>query len=334
MFNPESSRSATGHNPDRREFLKTSVSCAAHLALLAAAAPARAASVFGHAFGGVSAQEPWGRIQSVADGVWALISTPLEDRTTLCNGGIIQGSSGVLVIESCAGPQGASWLAAQARSLTGRWPDRVVLTHYHGDHTGGIAGFARPDGSPSILATAATRHLVARQDGQRDPPPAAERRAMLAGATILADSAPTTIDLGDREVRIVPREGHTASDVTVEVDDPSVVFCGDLVWNRMFPNYVDAVPSRLTTHVRSLVRGRTTRYVPGHGPMADGADIGRYLSLLDSVEAAARMARENGLSAPDAATQYSVPEPLGEWMLFSPRYYEVAISAWLRELAG
>ena len=60
------------------------------------------------------------------------------------------------------------------------------------------------------------------------------------------------LDVGGRKVHLHPRAGHTASDLTIELQDPSVVFCGDLVWNAMFPNYVDATPSRLTQAVRLI----------------------------------------------------------------------------------
>src|SRR5690606_16300548 len=88
------------------------------------------------------AREPWADIHQLADGAWAVISKPLEDRTTLCNGGIIAGRDAVLVIESFASPRGAAWVAERARELSGRAPDFVLLTHHHGDHTAGLAGFA------------------------------------------------------------------------------------------------------------------------------------------------------------------------------------------------
>ena len=324
----------TQHEPaqSRRQFLRASAACGLHLAMLARAAPAHAHRVFAAARRNVAAREPWGRLEEVADGIWALISTPLEDRTTLCNGGIVRGSTGVLVVESFATPEGAAWLAAQARHLTGRWPDRVVLTHYHGDHTGGIAGFAEAPEATTVLTTATTQELVREQDARRPQPPAADRSRLLERASLIAAAGETTIDLGDRRVRIIPREGHTRSDLTVEIDDPSIVFCGDLVWNRMFPNYVDALPSRLSRDVRALVRQQGTSCVPGHGPLADLGDLNRYITLLDSVESAARAAAAAGKTAQEAAAEYRIPASLGEWTLFNPRYYEIAIAAWLREL--
>jgi hypothetical protein len=110
------------------------------------------------------------------------------------------------------------------------------------------------------------------------------------------------------------------------------VWCGDLVWNGLFPNYVDATPSDLSRHVRALLEEPAERWVPGHGSLADREEVVAYLTLLDDVEAAARRAVEAGIPAADAARGYRPPAALGEWVLFGDRYYAVALDAWEREL--
>jgi glyoxylase-like metal-dependent hydrolase (beta-lactamase superfamily II)/cyclophilin family peptidyl-prolyl cis-trans isomerase len=321
------------HTPSRREFLRVSGACGAHLLMLGAASPVAARALFARTRGVVVAQEPWGRLEQVADGVWALISTPLQDRTTLCNGGIIRGSAGVLVVEGFAQPGGAAWLAERARALTGRWPEHVVLSHYHGDHTGGITGFLAGERVPLVRLTELTRRLVRETDARRQEPPSAQRTRIIDGALALDATTPTSIDLGGRTVRVVPHDGHTRSDVTVQLDDPAVVFAGDLVWNAMFPNYVDAIPSRLARSVDALVRSGAT-VVPGHGPLADGDDLRLYVDVLDAVESAARAAHASGATAAEAAASFRLPAAAADWTLFSPRYFETAIGAWLREFAA
>ena len=112
------------------------------------------------------------------------------------------------------------------------------------------------------------------------------------------------------------------------------VWCGDLVWNAMFPNYMDAVPSRLSRSVRALQAIPAGVFVPGHGPLADAAVMSRYVALIDSVEEAARNAWRRGVNSEEAAENYDVPAELGEWVMFSPNYYQRAIQAWMDELAG
>ena len=104
----------------RRRFLADGVTCTAHLALAAALAPDAVRRLWAQARSGVViATEPFGRLEQVAEGVWALISTPLGGSfVTVANGGLIAGKSGVLAIEGFMTPKGARWLAGKARELT------------------------------------------------------------------------------------------------------------------------------------------------------------------------------------------------------------------------
>ncbi|MDZ7778836.1 MAG: MBL fold metallo-hydrolase [Gemmatimonadota bacterium] len=274
----------------------------------------------------VVASEPWGRILRIADRVWALESDPLTDRTTLCNGGIVAGRAGVVMIEAFGSDEGARWMARQAERLAGRPPTHVVLTHHHADHTSGLRGATETRGL-EILATAATLERVAEASGTPEAAPEAD-------VTVIGDGRPTELDLGDRSLLLVPRRGHTASDLTVEVFDAPVVFAGDLVWNGMFPNYVDASPGRLSRTVRVLRARGAEIYVTGHGALADGEALDRYIDLLDHVEGAARTAAAEGWSAAEAAARYRLPAEMEDWTLFDPGYVQRALGAWLRELEG
>jgi len=314
----------------RRDFLRHSGSCAAHLALAGSVMPRAARLAWARApLGPVVAREPFGNLEKVADGVWALVSTPLSgDRTTLSNGGIIAGANAVLAIEGFNQPQGAAWLAGKARELTGRWPTHVALTHYHSDHANGVAGYLSGAEHPVVRSTQRTRELVL----ERNLPADASRTAALQDATLLSAADATTLDLGGRVVRVIPRLGHTESDVSLELDDPSIVFCGDLFWNAMFPNYVDAIPTKLAASVHALRRAKETIYVPGHGAVGRAADYDRYAAMLGEVEHAARKAFAAGTSAADGGAAFTLPASLGEWQMFSKTFYQRAFEAWYREL--
>jgi glyoxylase-like metal-dependent hydrolase (beta-lactamase superfamily II) len=274
----------------------------------------------------VVATEAWGRVLRVADGVWALESSPLSDRTTLCNGGIIAGRAGVVVVEAFGSGDGSRWMAGQAERLTGRPPTHVVLTHHHGDHVAGVRAAAEtPD--VEILATATTLERVPGRPG--DPEGAAPARF-----TTIGSGRPTELDLGDRSVLLVPRRGHTASDLTVEVMDAGVVFAGDLVWNGMFPNYVDAQPGRLSQTVRVLRARGAAVWVSGHGALAHDGDMDLYVRILDRVEAGAREALERGWSAEEAADRFTLPVEASDWVLFNAGYFARALGAWMTELGA
>lgn len=291
--------------------------------------PAFARRAWAAPLGSVVAREPFGNLERVAEGVWALISTPLSgDRTTISNGGLIVGRNAVLAIEGFNQPQGALWLATKSRELTGRWPTHVALTHYHADHANGIAGYLGGSDHPELRSTKRTRDLVV----ERNQPADAARVAALDQAVFIGADTPSTLDLGGRVVRVVPRRGHTESDVSIELDDPSIVFCGDLFWNAMFPNYVDAIPTQLSQSVRALRRTSDTIYVPGHGALGKTAQYDRYTAMIDEVERAARAGYAKGLTPADAAAAFSLPPSLGDWTLFSKAFYERAFGAWYKDL--
>lgn len=323
---------------DRRTFMSALGSCAAHLFFTLGAGTAGARRLFARPGGGpIAAAEPWGRLEEVAEGAWALISTPLAEGAdatrTVSNGGIIAGRDGVVVIEGLASEEGARWLAESALRLAGQWPTHVVLTHYHGDHSTGLAGHAKPGNAPLFYSTTRTREDLDTSIRERGRP--STSIGILTGDSVrLVEGDDATIDLGGRRVRIVPRAGHTRSDLVVILEDPHLVWCGDLVWNGLFPNYMDATPSDLARHVRALLVEPAERWIPGHGSLADASAMETYIDLLDDVEAAARRSIEAGTPVDVAARAYRPPAELGEWVLFSPRYYEVAFGAWARELAG
>ncbi len=279
--------------------------------------------------GPIVATEPFGRLERIADGVWALVSTPLNgDITTVSNGGIIVGSQAVLAVEGFNTPRGAQWLAGKARELTGRWPTHVIVTHYHSDHSNGVAGYLADDHHTEVRSTQITRDEVI----ARNKPADDARTAALHDAVLLSPTDAASFDLGGRTVGILPHLGHTDSDVALTIDELDLVFCGDLFWNAMFPNYVDAIPSKLAVSVRALRQRNARTYVPGHGAVGTPEDFDRYTAMIDDVERAARRAHEAGLSAADAAAAYVFPAATGQWTLFGKTFVERAFTAWYREL--
>jgi glyoxylase-like metal-dependent hydrolase (beta-lactamase superfamily II) len=284
----------------------------------------------------IVAEEAWARIEQLGQAVWAVVSTPLakNDWTTLSNGGIIAGGDRVVTVEGYAKPAGAKWVAERARELAGRWPTDVVVTHYHGDHANGLSGYGAEEERPQVWLTAKTLELIRENDIRRELPPRSVRAEMLDGARILDPEQTTALDLGGVTITLHPRRGHTASDVTIELEEPSVVFFGDLLWNRLFPNYRDTIPTALSQSIRAALRDRETAYVPGHGPRPEPGELESYLNLVDEIEAAGRRSFEKGVSPAEAAADFKLPGSVSDWHLFNDSYFEVAIRAWHKELGG
>jgi len=321
---------SSSSDPTRRELFGLSALLGAQFLGLSLTDPRPALAAPG---GRVVEKQPWARLEELADGIWAVVSTPFEenDWTTVCNGGLIAGQERVLAIEAFGRAAGAAWLADRARTLTGRWPTDVIVTHFHGDHTNGLEGYAGAT-RPQVWLTEKTRELIRAGDKRRQASSTALRQDLLDRAVLLDVEDSTELDLGGRAVRIHPRLGHTPSDVTIELRDPSIVFCGDLVWNGLFPNYRDTIPTAFANSIRALRREQDTVYVSGHGSLATGSNLDELLQLVDDIGEIAQRALEQGIPAEEAAATYRLPETVADWVMFDPKYPEMAINAWYREL--
>ncbi len=328
----------------RRGFGRHALGCGAFVMAALAAAPVATRRAFAAAPAAAPvATTPFARVETVAEGVWAVVSTPFGtdgqrgDRTTLSNGGIIAGKDAVLAVEGFNTPAGADWLAEIAKGLTGRRPTHVVATHYHFDHVGGLAGYQRGAEGPEVLATARTRDLVVSRYGsgraeEGKPFKRVAQRLVLPTLVLPEDGALSSLDLGGRTVRLRQASGHTDSDVLVDVPDAGVTFGGDLLWNGIFPNFMDATPSRWNEAVaQALADGKTT-IVPGHGAVARAADLKPYQDLLALVERVARDGHKAGKPAEEAAKDFTIPASLGPWTLFSQAFPAGAMAAWYKEL--
>ncbi len=317
--------------PSRRDFIRISGGCIAHVLLSSACSSRGTRGRWTAPLHPAVATTSFAHLEAIGPDSWAVISTPLGgDRTTFGNGGIIAGRSGVIAVEGFYRPAGATWLAERARELTGRWPTHVVLTHYHLDHAGGVHGYAREGvSSPSLRVTDATR-TMALGGGPVAPVNEPALRRAFADVVIIDATRSSRIDLGNRVVELLPMRGHTASDLAVEDEDARITFAGDLLWNGMFPNFVDATPSSLIASMSRLATRSRHAFVPGHGAMAARVSVARYLDLLGDLGAHASRERAAGRSTVEAAATYRLPTSLGEWMT-SKAGLERAMTAWWRE---
>lgn len=278
-------------------------------------------------------------IVELGERAWAVVSR-LGARQTLCNGAIMAGDKAVLVIEGFNTPEGAAWVAEQARQLSGRRPTHVVVTHLHGDHVNGLAGYLDGGPSPQIISTRTTRRMMLERQMRATDEAQGAGLADLGGRQLLPDAVlaepdkPFELDLGGRTVTLQPRSGHTPSDLTIHLNTPRVVVCGDLVFHGVFPYFGDATPTKLRASCTALLADEAARFVPGHGPLASAGDLKRYMGLLEDIETRAREAHRRGTPAVEAAMGYAIPPTLGDWFLYSPTFPQLAFEAWYRELGG
>jgi len=276
----------------------------------------------------------------IADGVYAAIAKP--GGLASGNAGFIIGDEGVLVFDTFFTPVAVSELIETIESQT-KLPIRYAgNSHYHLDHTGGNQ-VLKARGVPIIAhdnvmiwqTTKNKRFLpapqeiekrradVAKQLGetpadQKDKHAQLERQlrrleAMmtitLTNPTITFGSGSMRVMLGKREVILTTLPGHTGGDVIAYVPDANVVFTGDLGWSRTLPNLVDATVNHwIPTLDKILAQYPTARFVPGHGNVAEVANIRDFRDYLDDLRNRVRQAIASGLTIDQAKQQLTLSE--------------------------
>ncbi len=239
-------------------------------------------------------------------------------------------------------PAAIEELIGEIQSLTKLPIKYAVNSHYHLDHTGGNQVLVER-GIPIIAhdnvliwqTTKNKRFLPAPEDLQKRKADAAkqlseipedqkDKRAQLerqirrydammsiklTNPTKTFGSGTMRLKLGKREVILATLPGHTGGDVFAYVPDAKVVFTGDLGWSKTLPNLVDAtVNDWIPTLDKMLAHYPAAKFVPGHGTVAEAADIKAFRDYLDDLRSRVKQGIATGLTIDQAKQQLALPD--------------------------
>jgi cyclase len=280
------------------------------------------------------------QLVKVAEGVYAAIAKP--GGLASGNAGFVIGDSGVLIFDTFLTPVAIEELITEIQSLTKLPIKYAVDSHYHLDHTGGNQVLVER-GVPIIAhdnvmiwqTTKNKRFLPAPEELQKRKADAAkqlsettedqkDKRAQLerqihrydvmmsiklTNPTKTFSSGTMRLKLGKREVILATLPGHTGGDVFAYVPDAKVVFTGDLGWSKTLPNLVDAtVNDWIPTLDKMLAQYPTAKFVPGHGNVAEAADIKAFRDYLDDLRSRVMKGIADGLTVDQAKQQLPLPD--------------------------
>ena len=276
-------------------------------------------------------KEPPFVLHKIAEGVYAAIAE--HDG----NSGFVVGDDGVAVIDTFTTSDAAGELLAEIRKVT-KLPVRfVVNTHYHLDHTGGNGVFAAE--GATIVAHRNVR-AWARTENLKffGPDPKPEQKARVEGIALptVVYSNEIELYLGSRRLVVRYFPGHTGGDSIVSLPDVKVVFCGDLLWKTHLPNLIDASTGPWIETLNRLAKEyAVATFVPGHGEVAETADVTVFRDYLATLRSAVSKAQAEGKSggALVDAVMPALKDKYGTWGFF-PYFAKSNILQTADELAG
>jgi cyclase len=267
----------------------------------------------------VYAAAPDFELKKIGDGIWAAVVN--DEGLAGGNAGFVIGDDGVLVIDTFQDPRPARTLLTEIRKRT-QLPIRfVVNTHYHLDHVNGNDVFAAA--GATIVAHRNVRAWMRTENIKMlDPPVTPEKKARVASLTLPSVVYDSHIELflGRRRVNVRYYPGHTGGDSVVSIPDAHVVFCGDMLWKRHIPNLIDASTGPWVASLDAMQKdyGAST-WVPGHGDIANGADLVTFRKYLADLRAGVEREQAAGKSG-DALVAALLPglkSSFGQWGFFN-----------------
>jgi glyoxylase-like metal-dependent hydrolase (beta-lactamase superfamily II) len=200
------------------------------------------------------------------------------------NVAVITGKDGLLVVDSSYA-RTANPLLGEIVKLSPKKIQYLLITHYHGDHTGGNAIIGKD--AKIICHDNCKKTMVANMK-----PEETEEGIGIPQKTYTKDYA---FPFEDEKVKMVHfGPAHTSGDTVVIFENEKVLVVGDLFFHGM-PPYIDVNNGSNTKNWVDLIETLCERYpdfkvIPGHGKVTDTKaylQFARYLKYLRKQVAAA-----------------------------------------------
>ena len=227
------------------------------------------------------------------------------------NIGVFASADGVIMIDDQFAP-----LSEKIKTAVATLSDEPILylinTHWHFDHSGGNENFAK-DGVV-IVAHDNVRKRMGRDEFieayKRDVPAAPQ-----AALPVVTFNSHITLYLGGETISVhhTPH-AHTDGDSFIHFENANVIHAGDVFFNGNYP-FIDTSSGG---GIEGMIKGTKnmlavaddqTKIIPGHGALANKADLTSYLEMLET----ARDRATEALNKSQTLSQFTFTKPMKDF---------------------
>jgi cyclase len=224
---------------------------------------------------------------------------------------IAVGTDGVIMVDAQFAPMHNNLKAAIAK-VTNQPVKYLINTHYHGDHTGGNAAFAK-EGAIIVAHQNLKDRLANPPAGANGQTPAAAPPEALP-KQMYTDK--TTVSTGGRTAQLTHIAAHTDTDTVVYFPDANVLAVGDTGGPNRYPNIalggsIGGMISGVETYLK--IGNAQTKIVPGHGPLSTKADFQAYHDMLVKMRDRVAKLKSEGKTADQAAAAKPLAPDIQTW---------------------
>jgi cyclase len=225
------------------------------------------------------------------------------------------GADGSVLVDTQYAPLNAKILAA-VRAAGGSDVKYVINTHWHGDHTGGNEPLGDAGAviiaHDNVLARMSTDQFMAAFNQRVPPSPAA-------ALPVVTFPTRTTFHLNGDVVQVVHVENaHTDGDSIVHFTNANVIHTGDTYMKDIYP-FIDvgsmgSIDGFIASADAVLSRSdANTKIIPGHGALANRADMQRFHDMLVTVRGNIQALIDSGMTEDEVVAAQPTAEFDAAW---------------------
>ena len=231
------------------------------------------------------------------------------------NMAVSAGEDGVFLVDDQFAPL-TEKITAAIREIQDEPVRFVVNTHWHGDHTGGNENLGEAGAVIVAHGNVRRRMSVEQFQKMRDRTiPASPEGAL----PVITFTDALTFHLNGESVHVFHAPpAHTDGDSVVHFQGADVLHAGDIFFNGTYP-FIDidsggSIEGMIEAQERILsLCGDDSVIIPGHGPIANAADLRNARQMLTTVRDRVRNAVASGMKLEELIASDPLADLNGEW---------------------